>query len=249
MMLANLARRVFGRKRWRWVETPEEVEAIDIGSLICPLRYDEVVRRQFLEFYEANRELYASSRRQFMSLARQQPYVRWKMWRFHAYHAFGQSSDTALQEHLDARIVRFVTLCEEIEAQGFDQRKPIEVRIADRILPTRTGKQVRQQYVLGDGGHRLSYLMVRGDKVIPRGHFRLRWFSELEPYDSTAILVKTIPLDETAYAGFLSMAYGDGTTCGNLAELLNRTAAAQPDRLEELRGVIAADGYTRRRTS
>jgi hypothetical protein len=245
-MPASLSKRIrrFLRGHWKWVQDGEGPAEIPIGTLVSPLRYDVLTRKAFIEFYEANRDLYRSDLERFVDLARLQPYAVWLEKIVTARHKPHLLADpAALRRSTGNRVQQFITLYDHMLAVGFDRRHPIEIRVTDRLLPTATGKHVQAPYVLGDGSHRLAFLMTQGYDALPREYFRIRWFRQIVPFDSTATLVREIPLVEAEYAAYLSLAYAAPATFTRLDNLQAHVAASTPARLEELRTLIGIDGF------
>jgi hypothetical protein len=180
----------------------------------------------------------------FLVLARRQPYAVWLDKIVIPRHTPQLQHDPQGRARwVDERMLRFAALYDEMAARGFDRTHPIEIRWTPRLLPTETGKSVPARFILGDGSHRLAFLMTRGYTAIPQGFFRLRWFAQLVPFDSTAALARMIPLDEAGYASYLSSLYAAPEVYGRLADLAAHVAAAMPERLAEGRAIATADGF------
>jgi hypothetical protein len=245
-MPASLSKRIrrFLGGHWKWVEDGDGPAEIPIGMLISPLRYDVLTRKAFVEFYESHRDLYRSDLERFADLARLQPYAVWLEKIVAARRTPHLLADpAALRRSTGNRIQQFITLYERMVAAGFDRRHPIEIRVTERLLSTATGKHVQAPYVLGDGSHRLAFLMTQGYDLLPREFFRIRWFKQIVPFDSTATLAREIPLGEAEYAAYLSLAYAAPATFTRLDDLLPHVAASTPARLQELRTLIGIDGF------
>ena len=52
-------------------------EPLDIDRLISPLRYDVLVREQYLGFLRVNRDVYDGDFEAYVELARSEPYYAW----------------------------------------------------------------------------------------------------------------------------------------------------------------------------
>jgi hypothetical protein len=110
---------------------PELDEGIEIAALICPLRYDVIVRQEFYRFYEANRDLYEAEFDAFVRLATQSSYYTWytasEVVRCSPYL---QGKDELLRAGFEEQIRRAVALYEELMERGFDPKFPIILRKA-----------------------------------------------------------------------------------------------------------------------
>src|SRR5687768_684146 len=62
---------------WNWAEAPELGAEVEIATLVCPLRYDVIVRRDFFAFYAERRELFQRDPAAFLALVRQSSYHTW----------------------------------------------------------------------------------------------------------------------------------------------------------------------------
>ncbi|MDR7418494.1 MAG: hypothetical protein QN178_06255 [Armatimonadota bacterium] len=239
----TVARRVLG-SRTRWLDGADGPAEIEITPLVCPLRYDVLTRKQFIEFIDGHREMYARDRQAFLARARRQPYAVWLDGIVIPRHLPRLVNDPEGRARwLDERMLRFVALYDAMAARGFDREHPVEIRITNRLEPTVTGKTVQARFILGDGSHRLAFLMTRGYTALPRHLVRIRWFERLVPFDSTATLARLIPLDEPSYAAYLSSLYSAPVIHVRVADLVADVADRRPDRADEVRQVIAADGF------
>jgi len=242
-MLTLMRRRMQAllRGSGRWLDSSRNVEDISIGELIGPLRYDVLALRDVLRFYVDHQEQADADFTWFVGEVRRLRFYDWKF----ASHSIREPETTqsaAVFDPVFAAEVRQVLEVWEALRGGFDPRQPIEVRVTDRLLPSASGKRLRARYVLGDGSHRLACLMVRGFTVLPRDHYRLRWFRAWQPFDATGILTRQGLLSEAEYCGFLSEVLG-APPLQTRAEVIAFLAAAYPERVAEIREVMAVDGF------
>lgn len=248
----NQVRRVAGiGNYWFWAEVPELANGIEIASIVCPLRYDVLVRRDFISFYATHRDLYDSDPNGFIALTKQTSYYTWYLESEAVRtnkHLRGKP--TALDQDFHKRIGRVVALYESVQKDGFSSRFPITLKTAKRILPPTTdrggpptGKQVRAKYFLADGCHRLALLMMLGYQMLPASYFRVQCYREFSPFDSTGLLARRLLPEPSAYFGFLSTYYTAPVVLTNRSDFLDYVRSCKPEFLEEVLSVIRADGF------
>lgn len=236
---------------WYWLHVPELDEGIDIAALICPLRYDVIVRRDFYQFYEANRDLYAADCAAFVSLATQTSYYTWytasEVVRCSPYL---QGKDDLLQSGFEDQIRRAVALYEDVMERGFDPKHPIVLRTAERLHPPTadrsappTGKVVSARIFMADGCHRLALLMNMGYTALPANFFRVQCFRDFSPFDSTSLLAQSLPIDPAAYFAFLSTYYCAPNSFEDRDLFLRWIEENRPEQMVEVETVIRVDGF------
>lgn len=236
---------------WYWLEVPELAEGIEIAKLVCPLRYDVLVRRDFYSFYGAHRELYRSDFDAFVELVRQSAYYTW----FSTSEAvrcrpYLLDDHERLKAQFTNQIGRAVALYESMADRGFDKRLPIILKTAevlspptaDRLAPP-TGKLVSDRYFLADGCHRLAWLMSRGYTLLPADCFRVKCFSGFSPFDSTSLLAPSLPITSSEYFAFLSSRYCHPFIFEDREGFLEYVAKYSPELLDEVLSLIRVDGF------
>jgi hypothetical protein len=247
----NLSRVARLGNYWYWTEPSDLSGGIDVASLVCPLRYDVVVRRDFYAFYAARRELFIADFAAFLDLARQSTYHTWfvdsEIIRC-LPHLRGDAE--AIEAEFARRVRRAVTLYESVAERGFIHKTPIILKTAEQLLPPTTdrrgpptGKLVSARYFLADGCHRLAILMMQGYTLLPAGFFHVKCFRKFSPFDSTSLLAPSLRLDPAAYFTFLSSYYCSSRVLTDEASFLAYIEAHAPDLLEEVRSIIRVDGF------
>ena len=200
---------------WHWLDTPDLKDGIEIASIICPLRYDVLVRRDFFAFYESRRDLYHSDFEAFLKQAKQGTYYTWytesELVRCKPQ---ARNNRDALERGFVTRIKKSAALYENVNQDGYAPQFPIVLKTAERLLPPTadrlappTGKIVKGRYFLADGCHRLALLMAKNFTVLPADYFRVKYFREFSPFDSTSVLARSLPIAPAAYFAFLSSKY------------------------------------------
>jgi hypothetical protein len=236
---------------WYWLEASELANGIDIASLVCPLRYDVVVRRDFLSFYAAHEDLYSSDFDAFANLVRQSSYYTW----------YARSDTVRSRPHLlddpDGLWLRFVDkihrvidLYRSMMKAGYDERHPIVLKTAENLIPPTadrrappTGKFISDRYFMADGCHRLAFLMMMGHTVLPAEYFRVKCFREFSPFDSTSLLAPSLPLGASQYFTFLSSRYCHPLVFEDRESFLGYVAEHSPELLQEVLSFIRVDGF------
>jgi hypothetical protein len=253
--LETLAERVRNTMRvgnyWYWLEAPDLAKGIEIAKLICPLRYDVLVRRDFHSFHSLHRDLYRSDFDSFVELARQSSYYTWFVasevvrWGLHRSY-----DPDRLSTQFVHKVRKAVMLYESMEANGFDKRNPIVLKTAEQLLPPTadrsappTGKVVSDRYFLADGCHRVAWLMSKGYTVLPAGFFRVRCFREFSPFDSTSLLAPSLPIPASEYFAFLSSRYCHPLVFEDEAGFLGHVETHRPELLDEVLSLIRVDGF------
>lgn len=236
---------------WYWLEPAELQDGIEIASIVCPLRYDVLVRRDFLAWYAAHRDLYAASFDDFAAMARRSPYYIWFIGSEAVrckHELLGDAA--ALDAAFVDRIRRAARLYESVMRHGFAIEYPVILKTAERLLPPTadrtappTGKQIARRYFLADGCHRLALLMTMGYTVLPPGYFRVKRLRAFSPFDSTNLLVRRLPIAPPDYFAFLSSYYCAPHVFEQRGDFIAYIRAYRPELLEEALSVVRADGF------
>jgi hypothetical protein len=236
---------------WYWLEPPELREGIDIGSLISPLRYDVLVRRDFFSFYAEHRDLYRSDFETFLRLAKAGPYYTW----FTASEVIRcrlriRGNPEAVEAAFVDRVRDAASLYENVMACGLEPRYPIILKTAETLRsPTAdrtagpTGKKVSGQYFLADGCHRLALMMSIGHTRLPAECYRVKCYREFSPFDSTSLLARALPIEPDKYFAFLSMRYCAPERFVEGADLMRFIREQRPQYVSEVLSIIRVDGF------
>lgn len=240
---------------WYWVEVPELAGGIPIAELVCPLRYDVHVRREFFSFYAAHGELYRNDPETFVARARETPYYVWYMDSEAVRckpHLRGNR--VALEDSFVERVRRAIDLYERVMAHGFSPEHPITLKTAEHLLPPTTdrdgpptGKIVSAKYFLADGCHRLALLIELGYHVLPAEFLRVKCFQEYSPFDSTSLLTRALALDKATYVRFLSTRYCAPRSFTQVGAFLQYIRAHKPELLDEALSALTVDGFLENR--
>ncbi|HEY0607619.1 MAG TPA: hypothetical protein VGD58_32180 [Herpetosiphonaceae bacterium] len=236
---------------WYWLDTSELANGIEIAALIAPLRYDVLIRRDFLAFYADHSGLYAADFDAFMQAARQGAYYRWFM-TSEAIRCKGDllTDADALEAEFVQRVRRAAGVYEDLLAHGFRRESPIILKTAERLLPPTTdpqgppnGKQVSGRYFLADGCHRLAMLMLLGYTTLPAEYLRVKCFRTFSPFDSTSLLAQSLPLESEAYFRFLSGRYCAPAVFSSKEQFLDYIRRHKPEHLAEVSSILRVDGF------
>jgi hypothetical protein len=214
---------------------------VDIGRLISPLRYDVVVRKRFFDLLEDERSLYERHPARFVSIAAQPGYHAWfeKVYCLRFEPALLRN-DAARRAAFRKRVQASARLYFSFEKQGFMTNRKVILRTGCEILPTTSGKLVSSNIFAGDGCHRLALLLKRGMKTLEPGQYVVKVSPQYSPLDNTGLLINALPLTIPDYAAFLSASYSTERH-ESLDDLLYAVGKHNPQRLIELKQVIAAD--------
>lgn len=226
-------------RRRRSVVVPGE-QPLSIDELVSPLRYDVVVREQYLRFVADHLDFYDRDVEGFVARSQDEPYRAW--FDAVAIHRIrpGAEGEAELDAAFRDRIHKTVGLYRAITVAGFDDRYPIVVRTAGSVVRTETGKTLSGRLFPSDGCHRLALLRMLGHRQLPPAWYRLQTEPGWRPPDNTHTLIGTLGLTSGQYCAFLSLGYADDAFTEPGA-LLEHVAGARPAALAELRQVLAVD--------
>jgi hypothetical protein len=217
-------------------------EPIPIDHLISPLRYDIVVRERYFEVLRERRALAEEDFEAFMELSRQQPYFTW----FTQVVIPNSNQPEMVGDHervnaaFQRRVRASMELHDAFESTGYNRRRPIILRTGREIAPTSTGKRLARRIYAADGCHRLALLRMAGVDVLEPGMYRLRAAQVFTPRDNTALLLRAMAISPRDYFSFLSLSYADREFYSEEG-LLDHVRSTDPDRLREIKEVIAID--------
>jgi hypothetical protein len=218
------------------------VRAVTIASLVSPLRYDIVVRKNFLA--ELGARIDAPPDEQ-VAWARGTDYWRWfrdARW-LRASERF-KAGFPDIDAAFRARVRAAAALRASFASRGFDPRNPIVLKSAERALPTSTGKRAETQLFAGGGCHRIALLWLSGAEEIRADQYVSRHYPEWAPHDNTHLLRELFVSREAEYARFIASAY-TREPIETIEELLAWVRRQAPDRLENLTMILRVDGILR----
>jgi hypothetical protein len=217
-------------------------EVIPIDHLVSPLRYDIVVREQYFAVLREQRALAEEDFEAFMELSRQQPYFTWftRVVVPSGNHPEMVHDGERINAAFERRVRRSLELHDAFESMGYDRRRPIILRTGHQIAPTSTGKRLARRTYAGDGCHRLAWLRMAGVEVLEPGMYRVHDSPVFTPRDETALLLSAMAIGPRDYFSFLSLSYADRELSSGEA-LLDHVRSIDPDRLPEIREVMAVD--------
>lgn len=238
--LARMQARV-GRARHQVVSGHELAEPVEIGRLMCPLRYDLWVRIEFIRLLRDEWTLYTSDLPAFLRRPESRAYYIWfKEVACARFRPELYPDDRRIQPAFVSRVHETSRLWKSIETSGYDQSNPIRLRAGRSIRPV-NGKRISSPYFAGNGCHRLSCLYVMGQTRLAPEQYEVEFAPVYQPLDNTAILLRMLPLDRTRYFRFISRFYCDGVELDTADEIRRQVAAAKRSLLPELESVFAFD--------
>jgi hypothetical protein len=215
-------------------------EVVDIKALISPLRYDVVVRAQFLTALRTSSEPPGV----LPEFALEHPYFLWFKYvesaRF--FPDLLQKPDL-LRERYQSRVTRAQATLRSFDAGGYDRRFPVTVSSTPRGATSDSGVQTSKTLHIRDGCHRLALLLIDDQQLEPT-MYRVGGPRDPVP-DNTALLLPHLRLDELDYTRFLSCGFAT-RECTDLTELRSLVATQSPERLAELDAVVQAHQHAQR---
>jgi hypothetical protein len=216
-------------------------EPVPLDELLSPLRYDIVVRADHFRFLEDRFDLFERDPDAYVRLAQGHPYFTWyTQVALPRYRPHASGDERRRLAAFRRRVLAAAALWRSFKAAGFDARNPVTLRVAVPAAATATGKVVRRRVHVGDGCHRLAMLVAVGEPTLLPGWYRVRSDPLRSLIDNTSALIGPLGLGREEYYRFLARGYGAGPATGR-DEIVRHVAAHTPDRLAELRQVLALD--------
>jgi hypothetical protein len=220
-----------------WATVPGDVE-LSINALISPLRYDVLVREEFIRTLAQRWDEFSADPDAFVASTLGSPYERW--FRGVAIHHIGINPNDAgaIAAAYRARVVRTGHLWKRFQTADFDENHPLTVRRGSGLRTT-SGKRLGERAYIVDGCHRLAMLRLSGATVLTPTQYRvLRTPGRV--VDNTQRLVEMGVLSRDSYYAFVSLGY--------LAEprdtkdaLLAAVGATAPELAAEVATLVAQD--------
>jgi hypothetical protein len=216
-------------------------ESIDIGRLICPLRFDLCVRIDFIRLLRDEWSLYADDLSRFLDRPESKAYYVWfKEVRCARYSPELYRNDQLLLPAFIRRVHETARIWRSIERDGYDRSTPIRLE-SGRSIGSVNGKTISFPYFAGDGCHRMASLYLNGQTRLEPEDYEVHFRRAFEPLDITTILLKHLPLDRTTYLNFISRFYCNGLRLDSADRILQQVARERADLLPELKSVLAFD--------
>jgi hypothetical protein len=211
---------------------------LSIDELISPLRYDILVRRDFLLFIRQHRSLYRRDFNTFLDEAMGHAYFDWFK------HVLCGRRRPDLLDNPDALRAAFArrasaaeSLLASVEQRGMDPSYPILLKTGFIVLPSKSGCRVSLPCYLGDGCHRLALMILDGWKELPPEYYRVAYYPVFRPLDNTSRLREHFDLYGERYIEFLSRGYAD-QVFAEQNSLLQDVRQHRPERHRELLDLI-----------
>lgn len=224
------------------------VDRVRIDHLMSPLRYDISVRSDYFEFFVERERLFETSFDAYLEEARRHAYYVWftqiHCGRLHPRHLRDPST---LEAAFARRVQESASLYKRVLTQGLDAHHRIVLHSGDEIEATDSGKWVDRAVYMGDGCHRVALLRMAGHEWLEPWMYLVRRHKTYRPIDNTSALLESLSISPREYFEFLSIGYGTSPhpdKGGLVGDVLER----QPERFNELLGVISVDEGRLRRT-
>ena len=211
---------------------------LSIDELISPLRYDILIRRDFLLFVREHQSLYHRDVDAFLDQAMEHAYFGW-----FKHVLCGRRRPDLLDnpEELRAAFARRAAAAESlltsVAQRGMDPNYPLLLKTGFIVLPSESGCRVSLPCYLGDGCHRLALMILDGWKELPPEYYRVAYYPVFRPLDNTSRLRKHFDLYGERYIQFLSRGYADREFTQGTA-LLDEVSQHRPERRSELLELI-----------
>lgn len=227
------------RRTMTWRPKQDGDQQLDIERLISPLRYDVLVRAQFLQFVSARPA--DEDPEVLVRAALDHPYRVWfekvAMARFRPWVL---ADPALLRSQYAERVTTARELWWSFQGRGFDSRYPVTLRTTTGPRTSDSGATITRRIHVGDGGHRLAMLLAGGHRLEPPMY-------RLDPrpmpvIDNTATLAPALGLSAEDYLRFVSRGYAQREFT-DLQALREHVAEHAADQLPELDSVLRAHGH------
>ena len=202
--------------------------------MIVPLRYDILIRKNFLEFYTENKRLFIENFDSFFEKAKLHQYYDFiKLIKIARNKPEILDNESLLMDRYKKYVLDFINLYESISKNGFNKKYPIGLKTtADKSM----------KYYIGDGCHRLTCLMSMGYDRLPSDFVKIKKIRNYSPRNNTKILFENNQINREEYFLFLSKLYADGEEINNCDELVIHVQNNNTNSLENLISIIERDG-------
>lgn len=239
------ATKVVSAIRRRWID--ERIPGREIGKtlgiydIICPLRYDVVVRANFIEMLAANEDLLAAEFEALLEYPATQAYEVW--FREVCVRRFFPGiygDEIKVRQAFRERVEQTRHLWTSVSANGIDPSQPISLSSGKRIGIV-NGKLIGATIFAGDGCHRMACMLVLGKDALQPHEYEVVRSTNHTPLDNTAILIDALPLTQPDYLAFIAKSYCTGENLATADEILDYVKANGPARLAELESVFEYD--------
>jgi hypothetical protein len=239
-LLGRVQARV-ARSRPRVVAGRELGDVVDIGRLVCPLRYDLCVRIDFIRLLREAWRRYESDLTEFLDRPESKAYFVWfKEVACARFRPELARDPRRLESVFVERVHETARLWRSIQTDGYNPATPIRLRAGHPVCPV-NGKIINTAYYAGDGCHRMACLFVAGQTQLLPEQYEVLIQPNFRPLDNTALLIPHLPLDRAGYLRFISGFYCEGRELDSPEAILSQVAAAKPELLTELETVFAFD--------
>jgi hypothetical protein len=217
------------------------IEPVALDELVSPLRYDILVRADHFLFLDQHLDLLERDRDAYLRLVRGHPYFAYYTEvALPRYRPRAQADEQRQLAAFHRRVLGAAELWRSFKRRGFDPRHPVTLRIAVPDAATPTGKVVRRRFHAGDGCHRLALLVAAGEPTLAPDWYQVRTDPMRSLIDNTSTLIDALGLGREEYYRFIARGYGVDPT-GDRDKLVRQVETHAPERLSELRQVLAAD--------
>lgn len=214
---------------------------VDIGRIICPLRYDICVRMDFIRLLRDRPTLHLEDFQSFRRLPATEAYFLWfRNVRSVRYEPSLLRNEIRLEAAFRDRVHQTAALWQSIERDGFDTAKRIRLTTGRKIRNV-NGKMIDGRIFSGDGCHRIACLHLLGWKRLEPAHYEVAVRPRFVPLDITSELIEFGFVDRGKYLEFISHFYGDGLTFRSVEQIVQYVSQSRPELLVELRSVLDYD--------
>lgn len=231
------------RRRWfdRHIPGRKIGRALRIYELICPLRYDVVVRANFIEMLATDKGLLSADVEKILEHPAGRAYEVWfKEVCVRRFFPALVGDEARTRQAFRERVEQTRKLWLSVSANGIDPSQPISLRSGQTVNAV-NNKSVGASIFVGDGCHRMASMLVLGKHDLQPHEYQVIQSRNYTPLDNTSILIDALPLSLPDYLAFIATSYCSGKSAATAEEILAHVRQNDPARLQELQSVFEQD--------
>lgn len=165
-----------------------------LSSIIVPLRYDIIIREDFISFYLKNKEIYINNFDLFVKKSLNELFYDYFKIRLAVYRPKLLKDRNMVVKEYKKYVKNFINLFEDIKNKGFDASFPVTLH---RSI-------FSNKLYIGDGCHRIACLKFLGYKYLPKEHGKAVVSVFYRPRNNTRMLLDMNLISKVTYKKFTS---------------------------------------------
>lgn len=167
---------------------------IPLSSIIIPMRYDIIIRENFISFYLKNKDMCRKDFDMFVKKSFNELFYDYFKIRIAVYRPKLLKDKDFLNEEYKKYVRNFISLFENIKNKGFDANFPVTLH---RSI-------FSSKLYMGDGCHRIACLKFLGYKFLPKEYGKIIISIFHKPKNNTLLLLKMSLISKKTYNNFIN---------------------------------------------